>query len=524
MSAPTGLPRAYGPRNDIKWLLLITFTIIFTRATTLFIPLIDDEETFALIGRILLHGGTPYVTVADNKPPLLYYWYSLWMGIFGDGNTTALHLIGMIWVALTCYFIFKIGERATSTRTGYFAALCYAVFTTTFIPAYVALHAALLLALPLTISFWALIRWHDTNRPRWMILSGVCCSIAIFFKFQALVMLPFTFWAIGYLYFRKLNRMFHSLVAGIIGYVMGAATVIVAVLGFLHYHHILQEFYDVTWKASMTYMQDGETAGHFWGRFVGHVGGYIAATFPLWIALGVQLQRRTVHYLSGDAIKRPIPTWIWGWFVATIPAVLAGGRYYCHYFIQLLPPLCLIAGVTFDRWWDCGKTYRRFITLSLAILAIGWMVPRIWFQGFADRFHIQNLRVELKIGDYLKQHMPADSTLFVWGIDPSIYFFANHTPATRFLWSDALVGRLPGIPETQQGSTNTSIYVNKESWDQFLDDFKSHPPLYIVDCASGDLRDYGKFPIQNYPTFNSIVQTQYHPETTIDGVILYRQR
>lgn len=507
-----------------RWPILIILTILVTRATTLFIPLIDDEETFALIGRILLHGGTPYVTVADNKPPLLYYWYSLCLGIFGDTNTTALHLVGMAWVALTCYFIFKIGERATNSRAGYFAALCYAIFTTTFVPSYIALHASLLMALPLVVSFWALIRWHDTNRPRWMILSGACCGLAIFFKFQALVQIPFTFWAIGYLYFRKLNRISHSLIAGTIGYIMGAVTVIVAVLTTLHHYHILQEFYDVTWKASMTYMQDGESVGHFWGRFAGQVGSYLIATFPLWVALGVQLKRRTVGYLAGDPIKRPIPTWIWGWFVASIPAVLAGGRYYGHYFIQLLPPLCLIAGVTFDRWWGREKKYRLFISLSLTILAAGWMIPRIWFQEFADRFHIQNLRVELKIGDYLKQHMPIDSRLFVWGIDPSIYFFAERNPATRFLWSDALVGRLPGIPETQQGGVDTTAYINKASWDQFLDDFKNHPPLYIVDCASGDLRDYAKFPIQNYPAFNSILQTQYRPETTIEGVILYRRR
>ncbi len=507
-----------------RWCFLIAITIFITRATTLFIPLIDDEETFAVIGRVLLHGGLPYLNVADNKPPLLYYWYSLIFSIFGDGNTLALHLVGMAWVALTCYFIYLIGRRATNERAGFFAALAYAIFTTTFVPSYIALHASLLLALPLTISFWALIRWHDTNRPRWMILSGACCATAVFFKYQALVQLPFTFWAIGYLYYRRLNRLLHSLLSGIIGYVIGIAVVVLLVLSFLNDHHILREFYEATWHASMTYMKEGGSAGHFWGRFISHVGGYMAATFPLWIALIVQLYRRIFKERTGDTFVRPVPTWIWGWFIFSIPSVLAGGRYYGHYFIQLLPPLCLIAGVSFDRWWSRGRAARVALSTTLVILTVGWMIPRIWFQEFAERFHIQNLRVEQLVGDYIKTHSPQDGTLFVWGVDPAIYFFADRAPATRFLWSDGLVGRLPGVIETQMGTQDTAKYINPKLWEQFLADFNAHPPLYIVDCASGNLRDYSKFPIQNYPAFNAIVQSHYHPESTIEDVVIYRRR
>ncbi len=504
-----------------QWVGLIALALFVTRITTLFIPLIDDEETFAVIGRILLHGGLPYIDVVDNKPPLLYYWYALWLGLFGDGNTLALHLIGMAWVGLTCFFIFFIGRRASNERAGYFAALAYAIFTTTFIPSYIALHASLILALPLTIGVWALIQWHDSNRPLWMMLSGLCCGAAVFFKFQAIIQLPFVMWAIYYLYFRNLNRNLASLIFASLSFLAGVAAVGTVILGFLHHHHILRAFYDVTWHASMTYMKEGESAGDFWGRFAGHVGGYVAATFPLWIALGVLLTRRFSRYLSGTPYKRPMPTWIWGWFLFSVPAVFAGGRFYGHYFIQLLPPICIMAGVAFDRWWDRGRTHRVALATTLAVLAIGWMAPRIWFQEFADRFDIQNLRVEQDVGRYIERHSPEGSTLFVWGVDPSIYFFANRAPATRFLWSDGLVGRLPGVIETQSGAQDTSMYIDPQNWRQFLDDFNKHPPLYIVDCASGNLRNYGKFPIRNYPAFYQIIRSSYQLDTSVEGVSIY---
>lgn len=493
-------------RTHIFWILLIAGTILVTRATTFLVPLIDDEETFAVIGRIILHGGLPYLDVIDNKPPLLYYFYAFWLWLFGDTHTTALHAVGIAWVALTCRFIFQIGRRITSEGAGYFAALAYAIFTTTFVPAYIALHASLILALPLTISVWAFLRFYDTRHIPWMVVAGLCCGAAVFFKFQALVQIPFLLLALGYLCLKRLIPA--------IAFIMGVMAVIAAMLAFLNHHQMLQAFYDATWAASMTYMKEGGAIGDYWRRFGINVGSYVLATIPLWVGAAVQLMRRP---------RSPLDVLILGWLAASIPSVLAGGRFYGHYFIQLLPPLCLMAGITFDRFWNRNRAARLTLATLFAICAVGWMIPRIWFQEFADRFHIQNLRVEKQIGDYLAAHTQPGSRIFVWGMDPAIYFLSGRDPATRFLWSDSLTGRLPGVPETQRGNLDTRALVHEKDWTVLMSDLTRNPPLYIVDCASGNLRDYGKFPIRNYPVFHHFVTQNYDLDTLIEGVALYHR-
>jgi hypothetical protein len=56
-----------------------------------------------------------------------------------------------------------------------------------------------------------------------------------------------------------------------------------------------------------------------------------------------------------------------------------------------------------------------------------------------------------------------------------------------------------------------------------MTDLERHPPTMIVDCASGNLRDYGKFPIAHYPLMQHYLQQHYTVETTINSVTLYRR-
>ncbi len=514
------------PRRWWAWILGV---IVFLRSTTLCIPLIDDEETFAAFARVLLHGGIPYVSVVDNKPPLVYYWYAFWLWLGGDGHTVLLHLAGMLWVAATCWVMYRIGRLIENALCGFFAALLFAIFTTTYIPGYIAIHAALLLALPTSLSVYCLLQWHSARRARWIFWSGVCAGMAVLFKYQALVQLPFTVWALIYLSVRRRETNSWRMVQGAALYFFGVMIVPLIVAWHLHQQGALAAMYDVTWLASFRYMGQGATVGQVWLRALVHIGTYVLATWLLWFVFAQQIIHRLKKYYLGLPIRRPYPTLVGGWLLWSLPAVMAGSRFYGHYFIQLLPPLCLMTGVQCARWWSPAKSVnpqraRRWLAGGLAVWSVAWMLPRLFFDPLAARFHIQNLQVEQKIATYLRVHMPLDARFFVWGTEPAIYFLAQRNPATRFLWSDSLTGRSPGLPETQRGAADTSSLVNADDWQQVMDDLARTPPLYFVDCAAGDLRDYGKFPIANYPRMALFVAAHYVLETSIDGVEMYRKR
>ncbi len=512
--------------NKYKWFLLVAATIIVTRSTTFFTSYIDDEEAFTAIARVMLHGGTPYLSFVDNKPPLLYYWYAFWLWLFGDSNILAIHIVGMFWVGLTSFVLYRIGKLVYDEKAGLFAALCYVIYTTSYIPPYIAVHASLIESLPLALSVWFFTKWYRYNNGRWLFLSGIFCGIAVFIRYQALVQVGFTFLAFGYLYFYKFKSGLRSLLSAIVNFTLGVLVVAILVMLFLHSKDAIIPFYENTWKASFSYMKVGESAAHFWKRLFLHVGTYIPSTMLLWIALVNQMRHRAVKIITGEPVDKPYSMLIFIWFVVTIPAVLAGGRFYGHYFIQILLPLCIIGGVQISEWWyrDPRRWVRHAIVISFVICSVGWMCPRIWYQYFADRQGYHNLRTEQKIGAYLNEHMPKGSKLYVWGLEPTLYIFADRDPATRYLWSDWQTGRSSGVEETQKGNLDTSSLVDKKHWAYLMEDLGKNAPLYIVDCSSGDLRDYSKFPIQKYPLIFSYLTANYGKETVIDGVDIYRRR
>ncbi|PIR21588.1 MAG: hypothetical protein COV45_02275 [Deltaproteobacteria bacterium CG11_big_fil_rev_8_21_14_0_20_47_16] len=510
--------------NHWKWLLFIVTIIFVTRATTFIQPLIDDEEAFSAFARVLLHGGIPYVTIIDNKPPILYYIYAACLWLFGESNTVSIHIMGILCTCAICWYLFKIGSRIFSVRSGYWAALSFAIFSTCYIPPTLAVHASLLIALPLTCSVWCLIQWYDHKSLIWIVFCGMLCAFAIFIKYQAFIQIPFVVWAIAYLHFRKFNDSWFKTAVVLTCFGLGLGIVTGITLGWMAHINALKPMLNQTLRASVSYIKDGENIGSYWRRASIQIGSYVAATFPLWLGLIHQLTHRAKNYLNAEPIARPLPTWIWGWFFFTIPAIVAGGRFYGHYFIQILPPLCIIAGTCFNQWWSRSTKTRWAMSCTFIILTAGWMGPRIWYQSWADHFHLQNLKVEMKIANYLKLNMAPNDTLFIWGTEPGLYFLSEHQPATRFLWVDALTGRLPGIKETQKGSTDTSAYIGPNSWHLFWQDMNTHPPRYIIDCASGNLRDYAKFPIRNYPELYDYITRNYNLETTIDGVNIYRQK
>lgn len=497
--------------------LLILLTILISRSTTLFTSMINDEETFVAFARVMLHGGTPYVAVVDNKPPGLFYWYEIILKLFGDTNILAVHVMAMVWVTLTCLVIYAIGKKIYSREGGYFAALCYAVFTTTYTPPYLDANVSLISALPLVLSFFLLLKWVEDDKMMWLFLSGLFTASAFFIKQQVLLQVPFTFLILAYLYFAGLKTSLKNLFCDAFSYLAGLLLVTVLIFGILYHQGALIPLYTAAWKDSLSYINVGDTYGSYWHRFFLRAGTYFLATSPIWIALIYKLFHRT--------IKSPYSVFLWLWFLMSIPAVTTGGRFYGHYFIQLLPPVCLIGGIQFSEWWASPKKRNRVLIVAvLSLFTIGWMVPRVFYQTLADRYGFHNLRVEKMIGTYLNEKMSRDGKLFVWGVDPGIYVLADRDPATRLLVSNSLVGRSPGIEETQKGGANTDSMIASQDWISLFEDFNKTPPQYIVDCASGDLRGYAKFPISNYPQLHDYLSSFYTKEVTIEGVDIYRRK
>ena len=90
-------------------------------------------------------------------------------------------------------------------------------------------------------------------------------------------------------------------------------------------------------------------------------------------------------------------------------------------------------------------------------------------------------------------------------------------PATKFLTTSFLVGNYPGRPQDQRTIDDTT----KQAWADFYADFANHPPRYLVDTSTSDVRGADNYPIWKFPRLAKIVAEHYHYDTTIDGYDIY---
>jgi 4-amino-4-deoxy-L-arabinose transferase-like glycosyltransferase len=102
---------------------------VLCRWPSLFIPYVDiDEVLWGLTANAIVDGHPPYQAVMGEKPPLLYLSYAAIFSLFGKHNYFAMHVFGIIWMALTSFIIAHLVKRYASNKTAFFAGATYIFF------------------------------------------------------------------------------------------------------------------------------------------------------------------------------------------------------------------------------------------------------------------------------------------------------------------------------------------------------------------------------------------------------------
>ena len=138
------------------------------------------------------------------------------------------------------------------------------------------------------------------------------------------------------------------------------------------------------------------------------------------------------------------------WLGAAVLGAIAGGNFHPHYYIQLVPPLSLLAAVGVRTLWlsaprpaIAAAGAAAVATLALA-LPVAWATPTeqaktIW-PGDPHLVH------DAALARYVRAHtLPTERVLAVWA-DADLYYLADRRPAVRYLWSRNIAS-IPGALE-----------------------------------------------------------------------------
>src|SRR5205814_1858828 len=502
MGAPTHSSRQF----RFAALGIILLTVVIRLPSLLHPQPIDSEAMYSVVANQIVDGGRPYIDAVERKPPLLFWTYAAVFRIAGKFNWKALHVVALVWTLCAMAGLHVIGSELSDRNTGLIAALFYSIFQPWGTWKNVSFDGEMLMNLPI-IWAWAIAVRRSSSRLRPELFpAGALLGAAFLLKQPAAIAaVPLGIYLLlpSYRNSRSLTRTNSILQATMLtaGFVaaVGLVTIILWKQGILH-----EAFY---WTIA-----DHDIPHVFWQKGIVITLAFIVACLPLVIG-AIMACRDKGAIWPGRRAER---TALFGLLAASTIGAAAGARFYPHYYVQLIPPLALLAAPYYARLWSRRmqpphwllRPAVTYVWLALTIIVFSIM----HWTGLAPR------RVPSEAGRYLSKHSSPDDRIFVWGQTSKIYLDAHRRPASRYIETFPLTGYVFGGP-IPGFDTRSRIFPG--AWATLVQDFARHPPAYIVDVQDPTKAQY---PVKDFPILAKLIAEKYQPVAhTAEGVI-YRMR
>ncbi|CCK26778.1 hypothetical protein BN159_2399 [Streptomyces davaonensis JCM 4913] len=413
-------------------LLLAGLTRVPSFAHPLWNP---DEGYLAVQARLLAHGGELYETVVDRKPPLVPWLYQGAFALTGSDSLVSVRLLAILAHLLTAALLASLARRRWGDTAGRTAGVLYLLISVGLNPEDAQAAGFEVFMLPCTAAaMWC------ADRRRWA-AAGLAVGCAFLAKQTGGAVLLPVLWLCGASWARLLR-----IGAGAVLPVLAAA-VLTDPSGFL--------FWTVTGSGAYASFTGSEL--HVLGRALTNTAILTVAcagVLPLLVRA-----------------RRPAPGDLWLWLAASAGAVALGFHFFGHYYLQLTPPLALLATAALRRL-PRPRAMRALITTACCaalFLTWGMLAPR------PELSHAE--RLAAAIGRHTAPH----DRILVWGIHPETYWLSDRTPATRYLTAGLLTNYSGGRDGPRVGER----YAMKGAWTTLNREFATAPPRLIIDDSRG---------------------------------------
>src|SRR5437016_4077237 len=302
---------------------------------------IDSEAMYSVVANEIVDGGRPYADAVERKPPLLFWTYAAIFKVAGKFNWKALHMVALVWTLCAMAGLYVIGRDLFDRNTGLIAALFYSVFQPWWTWKTLSFDAEMVMNLPIILA-WAIGFGRGSSRLRpELFVAGALLGVAFLFKQPAAIAaVPLGIYLLlpSYRVSRSLTRINSiiqaaTLTAGFFT-VLGLVTIVLWKQGILH-----EAFY---WTIA-----DHDVPHGVLHKGIVNTLTCVAACLPLVIGVILACRDKDEIWTGKTAERRALL----GLLAVSAIGAAAGARFYAHYYVQLIPPLVLLAAPYYAQLW-----------------------------------------------------------------------------------------------------------------------------------------------------------------------------
>ena len=437
--------------------LIVVAAVVFVgiRVAYLDVPLERDEGEYAYVAQRMLLGEVPYRDVFDQKPPGVFVAYLLAFAVFGP-TVEGIHLLAALWTLATAVALFATIRRLAGHLEAGFALLVFAPMSADPRLFATAANTEVFMLLPMVASTWCVARGiahvdPGPGRTGWWLAAGFLGGAACAFKQVAVTNLLFAAGA--------------ALLGGAAGFAVAWRRIAALAAGVL-----------LAWLPMVGVFAALDAFAPFLDAVLLHNLRYSSSVG--WLEGGVRLFLAASHQAPGFAVvwllaacamfvPRIAPpgvrAFLGTWWVASFAGAAIGLYFRPHYFIQALPALAGLSGVTL------GAALRPWLPrpgslAAVGIPAAGMLValgPLLLGQAETLRapdptalsraiYGANPFPEAQEIADYIRNTSNPDDEVFVLGSEPEILFHAERRSATRYVFVYPLTGDFPDVLSRQR--------------------------------------------------------------------------
>jgi hypothetical protein len=394
-------------------------------------------------------GETPYLDWFDQKPPGIFAVYRVALSL-ADNAVVAIRALAAVFCAASSIALFYLVRALLGVGAGLMSALLLAfLLADPMIQGSIA-NTELFMLPGIIVAALLVLRAIDSEKTpiAASLAAGLSIGIAIAFKQVAVLNVPFFLLVFG-LGVRGPNR-WRRLAAFTTWMGVGVALVWGPILVWFYLRGALGAAIGATFLHNLSY------AGALpLSRRLELLTSYAT---PLLVSQGVAWALAALGLIGLACRRDRFPAlFLGGWAIVGAAGASVSGHYFPHYFHQLLPAIAALSGAAIavgrgirepSRWRVAVIGCLAIAPLALTALSFWTLSPAAAIKGIYPYNSFQDMPA---IASEIESISESDDTVFLFGTEPELLFYARRASATRYIYLFPLFGRFPDARERQQG-------------------------------------------------------------------------
>lgn len=495
-------------------LLAVILSGLLLGSVSFVYPFGRDQGIYAYIGKLILNGKIDYKYSYNLRPPGIHYVFALSQFMMGESMLN-MRVFDMCWQILTACVIFLLAFRTTKSRTASVIAGVLYLFLYYRLDYWHTMQTDGFMNLPFALAILYFMKAHEKNSRTNFFLSGCMFAVTLLFKFTIALFLPLLVIMI------LSSKSFANLrVKTLSGFFSGFGIILFLVLGYYYLNNAFSEFIDIQFNQIPLYAKIGfETESS--GFVLSNVARLFTASVytPL-----IAFSAIAFVYLFRKRMMSIDTMLILMWTITCFASLIIQWKFFLYHFLIIIPPLLIGTGVFLSILVE--NFYRKspkLIGAGLMVISVLFLLisARPYYSSYPDivsylrgnaqlkYLHIKNGRTSdsvftikktFEAVDFVNGNSNPADKIFIWGIEPLIYYLSGHDCASRFTY-------------------NTPLYWkggNDKYRNEFISEIEANNPALILVAKRDPMPNITGYSesseqiLAGFPEFKSLVDKKYH--------------